>query len=81
MVFNRAMKVESLKKRIPEFKVETGPEKGEVLILGWGSTYGSIKTATENLIKEGYNVAHAHLEYLNPFPNGVKEVVSNFDKV
>jgi 2-oxoglutarate ferredoxin oxidoreductase subunit alpha len=51
------------------------------LVLGWGSTYGAIKTAIVELIQEGYDVAHVHLRYLNPFPKNLEEVLSNYEKV
>jgi 2-oxoglutarate ferredoxin oxidoreductase subunit alpha len=51
------------------------------LILGWGSTYGVIRTAVEELLKEGYSVAHAHLRYMRPFPKNLGEILHNYKKV
>jgi 2-oxoglutarate ferredoxin oxidoreductase subunit alpha len=58
-----------------------GEQKGKVLVLGWGSTYGSISSAVERLQQEGKSVSAAHLRYLNPFPRNLGEVVSGFETV
>ena len=68
MVKLRQEKVDRIADYIPEQKLDSGPEKGKILVLGWGSTYGSIKTAVTDLQKEGYSVSHAHLRYIRPFP-------------
>ena len=54
---------------------------GKVLVLGWGSTYGSISTAVEKLQSEGKSVSSAHLRYLNPFPKNLGEVLAGFETV
>mgnify|MGYP006284735415 CR=1 FL=1 len=51
------------------------------MILGWGSTYGSIRTAVREAIAEGYDVSHIHLRYLNPFPKNLEELIKRFDKI
>jgi len=81
MVETRAKKVANIAKNVPEQKIELGEEKGKVLVLGWGSTYGSIKGAVSELIEEGHSVSHAHVRYLYPFPQNFEEVLRNFDKV
>ncbi|HWB63856.1 MAG TPA: 2-oxoacid:acceptor oxidoreductase subunit alpha [Chitinophagales bacterium] len=81
MVKLRAEKVEKIADNIPMLEVETGKDKAKVLILGWGSTHGAIKTAVLELLDEGYDIAHAHLRYLNPFPKNLGELLHNFDKV
>ncbi|HEX2683940.1 MAG TPA: 2-oxoglutarate ferredoxin oxidoreductase subunit alpha, partial [Ferruginibacter sp.] len=50
-------------------------------VLGWGSTYGVIKSACTELQKEGHAVSHAHLRYIRPFPKNLGEMLKNFDKV
>jgi 2-oxoglutarate ferredoxin oxidoreductase subunit alpha len=50
-------------------------------VLGWGSTYGSIKTAVRTALAEGYSVAHAQVRYLNPFPKNLGEILHNYDHV
>jgi len=81
MVKTRAAKVDEIAEYIPEQKVEVGPEKGDLLILGWGSTYGVIKYVVTELLNDGYQVAHTHLRYLNPFPRNLDKILSRFDKI
>lgn len=54
---------------------------GELLILGWGETYGAIRVAVHELKKSGYSVSSAHLRYLNPFPKNMREVLSSFKQI
>src|SRR5687767_11420311 len=61
----RAAKVAGIANDIPDL-VPHGPERGDLLVLGWGSTYGSIRSAVERLQADGKSVAHAHLRHLNP---------------
>ena len=81
MVKIRAEKIEKIADYIPEQKIDNGPEKGKVLVLGWGSTYGAIKSAVTELLKEGHQVSHVHLRYIRPFPKNLGEIIKNFDKV
>ena len=76
----RAAKVAGIAKDIPPLDV-FGPANGDLLILGWGSTYGAIRSAVERLQAEGHSVAHAHLRHLNPFPANTEEVVRSYGKV
>lgn len=81
MVKLREEKVERVADYIPLQTIDNGPEKGKVLILGWGSTYGAIKSAVIELLAEGYEVAHAHLRYVRPFPKNLGEMIKNYDQV
>lgn len=81
MVNVRQSKVDKIANYIPAQELECGPEKGKVLVLGWGSTYGAIKSAVLQLLGEGYDVSHAHLRYLRPFPANLGEILKSFDKV
>jgi 2-oxoglutarate ferredoxin oxidoreductase subunit alpha len=81
MVKLRQEKVDQVANYIPEQNIDNGPETGDVLILGWGGTYGALKTATAKLIEEGHSVAHAHLRYLNPFPKNLGALLRNYKKV
>ncbi|MEJ7609772.1 MAG: 2-oxoacid:acceptor oxidoreductase subunit alpha [Ferruginibacter sp.] len=81
MVKIRAEKVNKIAEHIPEQKLDSGPEKGKLLVLGWGSTYGAIKTACAQLQSEGASVAHAHLRYVRPFPKNLGEIIKNYDRV
>jgi len=76
----RARKVAGIAEDIPDLAV-AGPERGDLLILGWGSTYGSLRTATERLQRQGHAVAHAHLRHLNPFPRNTGEVLAAYRRV
>jgi len=81
MVKLRAAKIDAIADYIPLQKIETGNEKAKLLVLGWGSTYGSIKTAVNELIAEGYDVAQIHLRYINPFPKNLGELLTNYETV
>jgi 2-oxoglutarate ferredoxin oxidoreductase subunit alpha len=81
MVKTRQAKVDKIADHIPLQTIDSGPEKGKLLILGWGSTYGAIKSACTELQGEGYSVAHAHIRYLRPFPKNLGEIIKNYDQV
>jgi 2-oxoglutarate/2-oxoacid ferredoxin oxidoreductase subunit alpha len=81
MVKIREEKVEKVALNIPEQKLDNGPEKGKVLVLGWGSTYGVIKTAVIDLLNEGHEIAHAHLRYVRPFPANLGDILKNYETV
>ena len=81
MVKTRAEKINRIADFIPLQKIEMGEANAKVLVLGWGSTYGAITTAVEELIREGKSVAHVHLRHLNPFPKNLKELLSGFEVV
>lgn len=81
MVQMRAAKVEKIADHVPAQTIDNGPSKGKLLILGWGSTYGPIKAAVRDALAEGYEVSHAQLRYLNPFPKNLGEILYAFDKV
>ena len=81
MVKTRQAKVDLIADYIPEQKLDSGPDKGKVLVLGWGSTYGAIKSACAELQKEGHAVSHAHLRYIRPFPRNLGAMLKNFDTV
>jgi len=81
MVKLRAAKIEKIADYIPLQKPESGKDHGRVAILGWGSTYGTIKTAMADMLAEGLEVAHIHLRYLNPFPKNLGELLKQYDHV
>jgi len=81
MVFTRQAKVDKIADYVPEQKLDSGPEKGKVLVLGWGSTYGSIKSAVAEIQKKGHAVSHAHLRYLRPLPRNLGTLLNSFEKV
>ena len=80
MVNLRAKKIAGVANFIPEVEV-FGPTQGELLVVGWGSTYGAITSAVESMQEQGKSVSSIHLRYLNPFPKNLETVLSNFNKV
>ena len=81
MVKIREEKVARIADHIPPQRLDSGPATGDLLVLGWGSTYGSIKSAVSELQKEGYAVSHAHLRHLRPFPANLGELLRSFKQV
>jgi len=81
MINVRQAKVDKIADYIPLQKIDSGAEKGKVLVLGWGSTFGAIKSAVLQLQAEGHAVSHAHIRHLRPFPKNLGEIISNFDQV
>ncbi|MEO6869466.1 MAG: 2-oxoacid:acceptor oxidoreductase subunit alpha [Ginsengibacter sp.] len=81
MVKIRQEKINKIADYIPELKIDNGPEKGKLLILGWGSTYGAIKSAVKDMVEEGEEVAHVHLRYIRPFPKNLGDIIKNYEKV
>ncbi|MBT8485640.1 MAG: 2-oxoacid:acceptor oxidoreductase subunit alpha, partial [Phycisphaerae bacterium] len=80
MCRTRAEKVQRAAALIPPLTVR-GPESGELLVLGWGGTYGSITTAGDELRKQGLPVATAHLRHLNPFPSNLRAVLDRYETI
>ena len=80
MTLLRAEKVARIARDIPPLEV-FGPPEGDLLILGWGSTYGAIRSAVERLQARGKRVAHAHLRHLNPFPANTGDVLRSYRRV
>jgi 2-oxoglutarate ferredoxin oxidoreductase subunit alpha len=76
----RQQKIAGIADDIPPLEV-FGPQTGDLLILGWGSTYGAIRSAVERLQAEGWSVSHAHLRHLNPMPRNTESVLRSFRRV
>ncbi len=76
----RAEKVAAIANEYEPIAVD-GPSSGKLLMLSWGSTYGAVSTAVIKARKEGLDVSHVHLRYINPLPNDLGEVLSRFEKV
>lgn len=81
MVKLRAKKVENVAQIIPEQLFEHGDINSKTLIIGWGSTFGSISTAVKELREEGIDIAHIHIKYLSPFPKNLEDIISKFDTI
>lgn len=81
MVKTRQAKVDKIADFIPLQTIDSGADNGKILVLGWGSTYGAIKSAVLELQAQGKSVSHAHLRYIRPFPKNLGEIIKNFEKV
>jgi 2-oxoglutarate/2-oxoacid ferredoxin oxidoreductase subunit alpha len=80
MVNLRAEKIERIANDIPEAEVDGDPE-GELLVVGWGSTYGAITSAVERVRAKGHKVSQVHLHYIHPFPKNLGTVLKNYKKI
>lgn len=80
MIRMRAKKVKNIENDIPDLEVY-GPQKGELLVIGWGGTFGAIREAVDKAKAAGIRVSQAHFSHLFPFPKNTKEVLSRFDKI
>jgi 2-oxoglutarate ferredoxin oxidoreductase subunit alpha len=80
MVHLRAKKIANIAEEIPPLEVN-GPATGDLLVLGWGGTYGALAAAVQRVQKDGLKVAHAHLRYLNPMPKNTEQVLRSYKKV
>ena len=81
MVKIRQAKIDEIANHIPEQDIEIGPDSGDVLIIGWGSTFGGIKSAVKELLDENFKVSHAHVHYIYPFPRNLGDMLSKFKHV
>lgn len=81
MVKIREEKVEKIANNIPDQQLDSGPEKGKILVIGWGSTYGVIKSTLVEFHAEGHAVSHAHIRYMRPFPKNLGDIIKNFEQV
>ena len=80
MVEIRSEKVARIANEIPPTEV-FGAQEGDLLLLGWGGTFGAIRTAVEHGIEDGLSIAHVHLRHLNPFPNDLPDILNRFKRV
>ena len=80
MAETRQKKIDGIVKDIPDLEILGDPE-GEILIVGWGSSYGAIKSAVDQKIKEGVKVAYLHLKHLNPFPGNLGHIIEQYDTI
>lgn len=80
MVTLRDNKVKNIQNDIPDLEVD-GDESGELIVLGWGGTYGTIKEAVSKARELGFKVSQAHLRYINPLPKNTGDVLSRFKKI
>lgn len=80
MVDIRAEKVARVAEFIPEAEVY-GDKKGEVLVVGWGGTFGHIRSTVDMMRAEGKSVSQLHFDFINPLPKGVEKIFKSFKKI
>jgi 2-oxoglutarate ferredoxin oxidoreductase subunit alpha len=80
MTQERAIKVARLANVIPEQSI-VGPERGDLLVVSWGSTFGAVRSAVLRLLEQDKPVSHAHLRHLNPFPRNLGDILDRFERV
>ena len=80
MTIKRQEKVDVVADFIPEAEV-LGNDSGKLLVLGWGGTFGSIKSAVIQANEKGLSVSHLHLKYINPFPKNLGNILLRYDKI
>lgn len=76
----RAEKVKRIQNVIPDVKAEYN-EEGDLLVIGWGGTYGSLSTVVHEMATEGHKIGHLHFNYINPLPKNTKEVLKRFKRI
>ncbi|HEX9581690.1 MAG TPA: 2-oxoacid:acceptor oxidoreductase subunit alpha [Gemmatimonadales bacterium] len=81
MTATRVAKIAGIANGIPLQRVSEGEPRGEIAVVGWGSTYGPIHQAVKQLRDEGHAVSHIHLRYLNPFPRNLGELLRDFKQI
>lgn len=80
MVLLRQKKIDNIALEIPPQEV-VGPDRGDLLVISWGGTYGACYTACRQAQADGMKVAHTHLRYLNPLPRDLGDIISRYKKI
>ncbi len=81
MVKLRAQKIRNIASDLPEVTLEVGEPGDDLVVVGWGSTYGAIKQAVQELRGAGKRVAHLHLRHLSPLPSGLRDLLEGFAEI
>ncbi len=81
MTKTRAAKVKGVADDIPLQELSSGPAKGKLVVVGWGSTYGAIEAGLRQAREDGYDAAHIQLRYLNPFPTNLGALLRNYERI
>ncbi|MBM4363280.1 MAG: 2-oxoacid:acceptor oxidoreductase subunit alpha, partial [Deltaproteobacteria bacterium] len=81
MCQTRAAKIAGIAHDVPEQRMALGPDQGKLLVLGWGSTFGALHEGVKRCRARGLDVSHAHVNYLNPLPRNLPELLRRFDRV
>jgi len=77
----RAAKIAGIADDIPAQQVSQGEDRGELAVVGWGSTYGPIHMAVQRARAQGRKVSHIHLRYISPFPRNLGALLAGFDRI
>jgi 2-oxoglutarate ferredoxin oxidoreductase subunit alpha len=80
MVEQREAKVQKVADFIPEQEV-VGPKEADLLVVGWGGTYGALVSAVEDMLEEGHSVALAQFTHINPLPRNTADIFSKYKKI
>jgi 2-oxoglutarate ferredoxin oxidoreductase subunit alpha len=80
MIATRQEKIERMRHDVPMPMVE-GAQEGDLLVIGWGGTYGSLRQTTLRMVDDGKRVGHLHLRWLNPLPADLEKIFARFKKV
>ncbi len=80
MILTRRKKIDNIAETIPPLAIHGDPS-GDLLVLGWGSTYGAITTAVERCRAKGLSVSSAHMRYIDPMPRNTADVLRSFERV
>jgi 2-oxoglutarate/2-oxoacid ferredoxin oxidoreductase subunit alpha len=81
MVRTRARKVAGIAREIPPTEIFGDADGGDLVVLGWGSTFGSLREAVKQMREKGKKVSHIHVRYLNPLPSDLGDQLRKFKKV
>ncbi|MDC0074001.1 2-oxoacid:acceptor oxidoreductase subunit alpha [Alphaproteobacteria bacterium] len=81
MTETRRNKIEGISNFIPEQTIEVGENNDEIAVVGWGSTFGPINGAVNNLRSEGFKVSHIHIRYISPFPKNLGDILKKYKKI
>jgi 2-oxoglutarate ferredoxin oxidoreductase subunit alpha len=80
MTNNRAEKVKRIANYIPEQEIIGDQDGGDLLVIGWGGTYGALNSAVQELRKDGYKISLAQFNYIFPLPTNTEDVIKKFKK-
>jgi 2-oxoglutarate ferredoxin oxidoreductase subunit alpha len=80
MINIRQDKINKVASNIPEQKV-TGEQAGDLLVVSWGGTYGTVHTAVKECLETGAKIGHMHLKYINPLPSNLLDIFSKYKKI
>jgi 2-oxoglutarate/2-oxoacid ferredoxin oxidoreductase subunit alpha len=81
MVLTRQAKIDKIADYIPEQHINVGAASGDILLLGWGGTFGVITNVVTDMVEQGKSVSHAHIRYIRPFPKNLGAMLKQFKKV